>query len=155
MIDVLVDLVKPKPTHIMLSRQMRRKLTSLARSAGNNLEHDKNQLGFPVVRYGGQIVVINDFILDNFDDPTTIVSAPASYTPTQAIGATDDTSPIFALRLGEDGLCGINGEGMIQVERFDKLETKDAKRVRIKFYAGLRLTNKLAAAVLMSSNLAD
>jgi hypothetical protein len=40
---------------------------------------------------------------------------------------------------------------MIHVERFNQLETKDAERVRIKFYAGMRLTNKLAAAVLLSA----
>lgn len=149
MIDCLIDCVRPKATHIILSRQMRRKLNTLAQASGTNLEHDKNQLGFPVTRYGEQIVLINDFILDNFDDPTTIVSAPASYTYTTDAG---DTSPIFAVRMGEDGLCGINGAGMIQVEKFDQLETKDAKRVRVKFYAGIRLTNKLAAAVLMSAN---
>lgn len=151
MLQVLLDCVRPKATHIIMSRQMRRKMESLSRAAGSNLEHDNNQLGFPVTRFGEQVILINDFILDNFDDPTGVASAPASYTPTQAIGATDDTSPIFAVRMGEDGLCGINGEGMIQIERFDKLESKDAKRVRIKFYAGMRLTNKLAAAVLMSA----
>jgi len=151
MVDVLVDLVKPKATHIILSKLMRRKLASLARAAGTNLEHDKNQLGFPVTRYGEQIVLIDDNTPVNFPDPTLLVSAPASYTPTTAVSAGNDTSPIFAVRLGEDGLCGINGEGMIQVERFEKLETKDAKRVRIKFYAGMRLTNKLAAAGLFSA----
>ena len=151
MIDVLLDLVKPKATHLIMNRLMRRKLTSLARAAGNNLEHDKNALGFPVTRYGEQILLVDDSTPVNFDDPSTLVSAPASYDPTQAVAATHDTSPIFAVRFGEDGLCGINGEGMVQVEKFDKLETKDAQRVRIKFYAGMRLTNKLAAAVLMSA----
>lgn len=148
MIDCLVDCVRPKPTHLIMSRLMRRKLNALAQASGTNLEHDKNQLGFPVTRYGEQIVLINDFMLDNFDDPSGVVSAPASYTYTTDAG---DTSPIFAVRMGEDGLCGINGEGMIQAEKFDKLETKDAQRIRIKFYAAIRLTNKLAAAVLMSA----
>ena len=151
MLQVLLDCVRPKATHLIMSRQMRRKIESLARAQGNNLEHHRDQLGFMVETFGDQTILINDFMLDNFDDPTTIVSAPASYTPTQAISATHDTSPIIAVRMGEDGLCGINGEGMLQVERFEKLETKDAKRVRIKFYAGIRLTTKLAAAVLVSA----
>jgi len=151
MVDVLIDLVKPKPTHLLMSKLMRRKMTSLARASGNNLEHDKDQLGFPVTRYGEQIVLVGDFVPDNFDDPTLLVSAPASWDADQAVSATHDTSPIFAMRLAEDGLCGINGEGMIQTEKFDKLETKDAKRVRIKFYAGIRLTNKLALAGLYSA----
>jgi len=151
MIDVLIDLVKPKASHLIMSKLMRRKVSSLARAAGSNLEHDKNQLGFVVTRFGEQIVLIDDSTPVNFPDPTVLVSAPASYTPSTAVAAANDTSPIFAVRFGEDGLCGVNGEGMIQVERFDKLETKDAKRIRIKFYAGMRLTNKLAAAGLFSA----
>ena len=151
MVDVLVDLVSPKPTHLIMTKQIRRKIASLARAAGNNLEHDKNQLGFVVSKYGEQTILIDDSTPVNFPDPSTLVSAPASYTPSTAVAAGNDTSPVFAVRFGEDGLVGINGEGMIQIERFDKLETKDAKRVRVKFYAGMRLTNKLAAAVLMSA----
>lgn len=151
MIDVLVDLVKPKATHIVLNRLIRRKLAALARAAGTNLEHDKNALGMPVTRYGEQTILVDDYMPVNFPDPAALVSAPASYTPTTAVAAANDTSPIFAVRFGEDGLVGINGEGMIQVEKFDKLETKDAKRVRIKFYAGMRLTNKRAIAGLFSA----
>jgi hypothetical protein len=151
MVDVLVDLVKPKPTHIILNRLMRRKLQSLARAAGNNLTVETGALGNVVSRYGEQIVVVDDYVPVNFDDPAVLVSAPASWDDTQAVAATHDTSPIFAVRFAEDGLCGINGDGMINVETFDKLETKDAKRVRIKAYLGLRLTNKLAAAGLFSA----
>jgi hypothetical protein len=147
MIDVLLDVVKPKPTHIICSRAARRKIGSLARSAGENVEHDKNQLGFPVTRWGEQILLIDDALLDNMDDPSSNVTAIASYDYT----GSSDTLCIFAVRFGEDGLCGINGNGMIQIEKFDKLETKDAKRVRIKFYAGMRLTNKKAAGVLLAA----
>ena len=151
MVDVLVDLVKPKPTHLIMNRLMRRKIAALARAAGNNLTVREGVLGMPVLMYGEQSILIDDFMPVNFPDPSTLVSAPASYTPTTAVAAGNDTSPIIAVRFGEDGLCGINGEGMIQVERFDKLETKDAKRIRIKMYAGMRLTNKLAAAGLFSA----
>jgi hypothetical protein len=151
MVDVLVDLVKPSANYLVMNRLMRRKLASLARASGNNLVHDNDALGMPVTKYGDLIILIDDYVPVNFPDPTLLVSAPASYTPTTAVSAGNDTSPIFAVRFGEDGLCGINGEGMIQVERFDKLETKDAKRVRIKFYAGMRLTNKLAVAGLFSA----
>lgn len=151
MVDVLVDCVKPKPTHLVMNRQLRRKLGSLARAAGNNLTVDHNALGQIVTLYGEQTVLVDDYTPINFPDPAGIVSAPASYTPTTAVSAGNDTSPMFAVRMGEDGLCGIHGAGMIQIERFSQLETKDAERVRIKFYAGMRLTNKLAAAVLMSA----
>jgi len=151
MLDVLLSLVKPAATHIITNGQMIRKIASLARAAGSNLSHDNDQLGFPVTRYGDTEVLVDDYTPVNFPDPAGTVSAPASYTPTTAVAAANDTVPIFAVRFGEDGLCGINGEGMIQIEKFEKLETKDARRTRIKFYAGMRLTNKLASAGLFSA----
>jgi len=150
MIDVLLDVVKPKATDIICSRQMRRKLGGLARATSANLEHDKNQLGFVVTRWGEQRVLIDDALLDNMDDPSSSVTTIASYDYT----GSSDTSPIFAVRFAEDGLCGINGAGMINAVKINNggdLETKDAKRTRIKFYAGMRLTNKLAAGVLLSA----
>jgi len=157
MFDALVDAVRPAPTHLVMSRFSRRKLMSLAQTAGENLEHDKGQLGYPVTKYGEQIVLIDDQLKDNMDDSSTLVTAIASYDYNQTSTTAKDGQPIFAVRFGEDGLCGINGAGMIQTVRINNggdLETKDAKRTRIKAYLGLRLTNKLAAAVLLNGNYA-
>ncbi len=152
MIDALVDSVRDKATHIVMSRLMRRKTNALARAAGNNLVHDKDQLGFPVTRYGEQVLFIDDQIRNNMDDSTLLVTAIASYDYEQAINASaKDSSPIFAVRMAEDGLTGMNGDGMIQVVELGELEGKDAKGKRIKFYCGERLTNKRAAAVLMNA----
>ncbi len=150
-IEELIDKIRPKATHIISSRVFRRKLQTLARAAGTNLEHDMNQLGMPVTRYGEQIVVISDGILDNMDDPSTLVTDIAAYDYTQARTATDDITPIFAARIAEDGLSGITSaqNGMIQIEDIGTLPNKDATRTRIKFYCGLALFNKLALAGLM------
>lgn len=157
LIDELIDKVKPKPTHLIMSRLARRKLNTLARAAGTNLEHDKNALGFPVTRYGEQIILIADGILDNCDDPSGVFTAIATYDTTQTRAATHDISPIFAVRIGEDGFCGITSAalGMIQTEDIGKVQTKDATRTRIKFYCGLALFNKLAAAALMGTCCTD
>jgi len=153
MIHALVDSVAPAPTHIVMSKLMRRKLNTLTEAAGQNLEHDKDQLGFPVTKFGPQTVLVDEQIKNNMNDSSALVTAIASYDYDQAINATaKDTSPIFAVRMGEDGLCGINGVGMVQVEELGILEGKDAKGKRLKFYCGLRLTNKTAAAVLMNAN---
>ncbi len=154
MLRALRNAVKPKPTHYIMSRLNRSKLESLAEASGNNLEHDKDQLGEIVTRFGEQRVLIDDQIKNNMDDSSTLVTAIASYNYDQAIAATKDTSPIFCVRMDEDGLCGINGKGMIQVEDLGILEGKDAKGKRIKFYCGMRLTNKTAAAVLLNANYA-
>jgi hypothetical protein len=153
MVDHLIAAVKPSPTHFIMNWMGIQKISSLARAAGNNLQHDNDQLGFPVTRFGGITIIRDDWVPTNFTDPSSLVFAPASYTPTTAYAASNDIFPIFAARLGEDGLTGINGEGMIQIEPFDKLETKDAKRTRIKFYAGLSLRSKRALAGLFGAAL--
>lgn len=152
MLRALRDAVKPAPTDFIMSRLMRQKLESLAEAAGNNLEHDKDQLGQIVTRFGEQRVLIDDQIKNNMDDSTALVTAIASYNYAQAIAAAKDTSPIFAVRMAEDGLCGMSANGMIQVEDLGVLESKDAKGKRVKFYCGMRLTNKTAASVLMNAN---
>ena len=140
-------------THLVMSKLTRRKLNTLAEAAGQNMQHDKDQLGFPVTSFGGVRVLVDEQIKNNMNDSSTLVTAIASYDYDQAINATaKDTSPVFAVRMGEDGLCGINGVGMIQVEDLGILEGKDAKGKRLKFYCGLRLTNKTAAAVLLNGN---
>lgn len=151
MLDALRDAVRPIPTHFVMSRLMLRKLNGLAQAAGNNLEHDNDKLGFPVTKYGDQTVLIDDQLKDNMNDSTALVTAIASYNYDQAIVAAKDTSPIFAVRMGEDGLCGMNGVGMIQVEPLGTMEAKDATGYRVKFYCGMRLTNKRAAAVLLNA----
>lgn len=151
MLRALRDAVRPAPTHFVMSRLILRKLEGLAEASGNNLKHDEDKLGFPVTRFGEQKVLIDDQMLDNMDDSTALVTAIASHDYTQVIAAAKDTSPIFAVRMAEDGLCGINGVGMIQVEDLGILESKDAKGKRLKFYCGLRLTNKRAAAVLLNA----
>jgi len=152
MLRALIDATRPSPTHLIMSRLMRAKVETLAQAAGTNLEHGTNQLGQLVTRYGEQTLVIDDQIKNNMNDSSALVTAIASYDYTQAITTAKDISPVFAVRMGEDGLCGINGKGMIQVEDLGILESKDAKGKRIKFYCGMRLTNKRAAAVLLNCN---
>ncbi len=148
--DALVDRVRPKPTHLIVNRNMRRKLASLARASGSGIQVDLDQMGLPVTRWGEQIILLDDATPNNLPDNTTSVNAIASYDPATARGAGNDNSPVFAVRLAEDGLCGITSavDGMIQTEEVGQLENKDATRTRIKFYCGLALFSKLAAAVM-------
>uniref|UniRef100_A0A6M3KUK6 Putative capsid protein n=1 Tax=viral metagenome TaxID=1070528 RepID=A0A6M3KUK6_9ZZZZ len=153
MLDALRDAVRPKPTHFVMSRLMRRKVNTLVKAAGNDLRYEKDGIGGVTTFFGEQTLLIDDQIKDNLNLASSNVLAIASYDYDQAISASDkDMSPIFAVRMAEDGLCGINGVGMIQVVDLGELEGKDAKGKRIKFYCGMRLTNKRAAAVLLNVN---
>ncbi len=151
MLDALRDAVRPKPTHFVMSRLQRRRVNALTHAAGNDLRYDKDGIGGVTTFFGEEKLLIDDQIKDNMNDSSTLVTTIASYDYTQAATTAKDTSPIFAVRMAEDGLCGINGVGMIQIEDLGILEGKDAKGKRLKFYCGLRLTNKTAAAVLLNA----
>ena len=53
----------------------------------------------------------------------------------QAQGSSSVTSSIYAVRLGMEGVMGLESGSGIQVVEVGDLETKDANRWRIKSYA--------------------
>ena len=140
MIDQLIDAVKGgAPDLLLMSRRSRRKISALARAAGNNLEHDNAQFGFRVEYYGGIPIQISDFIKDTHTvsgSVETVLSGAAS-------------STIYAISLGEDGVAALTGSGLLNIVRMGQMETKDATRTRIKMYAGLALFSNVKAAALI------
>ena len=140
MLDELIDAIKGgKPDILLMSRRSRRKLQSLARAAGNNLEVGKGMLGEFIQLYNGIPVAVSDWVLDTHNVGSSLED---SYT-------TDADSTIYALQFGEGALCGISSPEMIQVERLGSLETKDASRTRIKWYVSLALFASVKAAALI------
>ncbi len=139
LLDQLRDCVKPKPDCFIMSRRMRRKLQSLARTSGDNYTYiaDPRKLGHVITMFGEQEVIISDFVPDNILDAAASITAIASYVQATTRATTVDNSVIFALRWDEnDGVAGVTN-GWIQTEDFDKLETKDASRTRIKLYSAM------------------
>ncbi|KKN03070.1 hypothetical protein LCGC14_1111260, partial [marine sediment metagenome] len=156
-VDELMDLVRPSTTHLLSSKSFRRKMNVLARAAGTNLVHDNDKLGMPVTMYGDVVVLTSDAVLNNLDDPSTLVTALTTYDTTQTRAATNDITPLFAMRIADDGVSGITSaqNGMIQTEDIGTLQNKDATRTRIKFYAGLAVFNKLSIAVMTACCMTD
>jgi len=127
-LDELIDAVKGgKPDLLLMSRRSRRKINALARAAGSNLEVGTGKLGEFVQFYNGIPIGVNDWILNTH----TLVGS----VETLMTGSTNST--IYALQFGEGALCGINGPGGLQIEPIGAMETKDAKRTRIKWYVSL------------------
>ncbi len=130
-LDELIDAVKGgKPDMILMSRRSRRKLNSLVRSTGSGvIVSDRNEFGQMVEYYDGIPIGVNDWISDE-----------------QTVGSNEDCSTLFAYQAGEGGLVGLTSPGGLQVERVGNLETKDARRTRVKWYVSLALftTSKLA-----------
>lgn len=131
-LDELIDQVKGGPSDLLLmSKRSRRSLNNLARTAGTFLETDRDDFGRMVQFYNGIPIGVSDYISD-----------------AQTVGTSTDCSTIYAFRLGEGALAGLTGPGGLQVERVGALETKDATRHRIKWYANIALFNTVALAKL-------
>jgi hypothetical protein len=131
-LDQLIDLVRGgKPEMLLMSRRSRRKLASLARAQGSNLQVGQGKLGEFVELYNGIPVAISDWVKDNY-----------------TVGSNSDCSAIFAFQLGEGAVCGLTSPEMIQVERLGSLETKDASRTRIKWYVSLANFSIVKCAML-------
>ena len=140
MLDQLIDAVKGGlPDLLLMSRRSRRKINTLSRAAGNNLEVGKGLLGEFVQLYNGIPIGVTDWQLD-----THVVAASLE---TATTGGT--SSIIYAVKFGEDGLSGLTSPGGLTVEPIGPMETKDATRTRIKWYCSLALFSSKKAAALI------
>lgn len=133
LMDQVIDKIKPgKPDAIFLSKRSRRKLSALRRSSGNLLETDVDQFGKRAFWYDGIPLLVDDFIPDNEVQGT---SGPVC-------------SSIFPVKFGMGvGVMGLE-HGGIQIDRVGDLETKDATRHRIKWYASMAIFSELGVARL-------
>ncbi len=132
-LDELIDTVRGgKPDLLLMSRRTRRSLNVLARASGSFLEADRDEFGNMLQFYDGIAIGINDHIDDD-----------------KEVGSSTDCSTVYAVQFGEGGLSGLTSAGGLDVERVGSLETKDATRVRVKWYASLALFNSVKLAKLV------
>lgn len=131
-LDEVIDAIKGgKPDMLLMSRRTRRGLNVLARASGSFLEADRDEFGQMLQFYDGIPIGINDFISD-----------------IQTQGTSTDCTVVYAMHFGEGGLMGLTAPGGLTVERVGSLETKDASRIRVKWYASLALFNTVKLSKL-------
>lgn len=132
-LDETIDKVRGgKPDMLIMSRRSRRKLTALGRAAGSGVVvADRNEFGMMTDYYDGIPVGVSDFVSDE-----------------KTVGNKSDCSTIYAVQWGEGAVAGLTSPGGIQVERIGSLETKDATRVRVKWYVAIAVFNALKLAKL-------
>lgn len=132
-VDELIDkVVEGKPHMLLMSRRSRRKLTALSRAAGSGLlVSDRNEFGQMLDYYDGVPIGVCDHVADD-----------------KRAGSSTDTSTIYALQYGEGAVAGLTGPGGLIAERVGSLESKDATRVRVKWYVALANFNSLKLAKL-------
>ena len=130
-LDHAIDLCeKGKPAFILMNKAVRRRLTKYLRTVGS-YQTKRDDFGKTWEVWGDGIpIVVTDRLLQ-----TELCDAEGYYASSEG----GQTSSIFVGMVGEEeGLMGLqNGE--ITTEVFEKLESKDATRTRIKWYCGLAL----------------
>ena len=132
-LDETIDKVRGgKPDMLIMSRRSRRKLSSLGRAAGSGVVvADRNQFGMMTDYYDGIPVGVSDYVND-----------------AKTVGTSRDCSTIYAVQWGEGAVAGLTAPGGLQMERVGSLETKDATRVRVKWYVAIAVFNSLKLAKL-------
>lgn len=138
-LDELIDQVN-SPTHLLMSKTMRRRITQAARSTGTSgyVTWDKDTFGRQIARYNDlPIVTIEN---DNEDIPIM------GFDEACPGGGATGTS-IYCVSLGAGMLMGIQNGG-IDARDLGELEQKSAFRTRVEWYSGIAIFNGKSAARL-------
>lgn len=138
LIDQLIDLVKGgKPDCLLTSKKQRRKLKALLAASAHYVEAGETSFGRQVMMYDGIPVLASDFLVD-------------TETADDLSGGT--FSSMWAIKFGAaDGLAGLTNGG-VEVVDVGQLETKDASRVRVRWYVGMALLRDSAVGRLRGLN---
>jgi hypothetical protein len=137
-VDELIDAIQGTPDLLLMNAKMRRKVNNLIRAAGQATEVVNDQFGRRIDAYAGiPIGVVGDDSEGNailgFDEDD---------------GSSNlDTTSIYAIRFGLDGLHGIQTEAM-SVRDLGELDSKPALRTRIEWYSGFVVKHPKAVARL-------
>ena len=130
-LDAAIDACEAgKPDCILMSKQTLRNMARYLRTVGS-FETTRDEYGNTWKVWGDNIPIATSDWLYNSElcDGSGMFSA----------ATTGATSSIFVIKFGDgDGLIGLQNGG-IATETWEKLETKDASRTRLKWYVGMAL----------------
>ena len=131
-VDPAIDKVLgTKPDMIVTTRKQRRALKALLQASAHYVERGESSFGRMVMMYDGIPVEISDFLVD-----TETTSAKTGGTQ----------SSMWFLHFGaDDGIVGLQN-GSVEVVDLGQLESKDAQRVRIRWYVSIAVLRDSAIA---------
>lgn len=137
-LDQAIDLVTAgTPNAIICNKNIRRRMTEYLRTVGSH-QTERDEYGNLWEFWQGIPILVSDAFLQTETISSDTFSAKTG-------GAC--SSLVIAYFSEGDGVFGIQNGG-ITVEMFDKLETKDASRARIKWYAGMAYSTYKAFAII-------
>jgi hypothetical protein len=128
-----------EPTHLYMSKAMRRRFTQAART-----EAVSGHIGFTQDSFGRTQTTYNDLpilIADRNQDVFTTLA----FDETSGFGATADATSVYVLSLRDEMFQGIQN-GIMDVRDLGELEDKPVKRTRVEWYVAPWLAHPRAAA---------
>lgn len=136
-LDAAIDQVV-EPTHILMNKAMRRRLTTAAKnsSIGGDLQWNKDDFGRQVAFYNSLPIIEMD--------PLDSAYRTLAFDEAGPGGGTTSTS-IYVVSIGEGKLHGLQN-GDMDVRDLGELESKPSFRTRVEWYLGLGLFHPKAAA---------
>lgn len=137
-LDELIDAIDGTPDVLLMNKTMRRKTNALMRAAGQASETVSDAFGRQIPAYAGTPIGI----VEDDADGNAILGFD------EDDGSSNlDTTSIYALRFGLDGVHGIETESL-DARDLGELDSKPAYRTRIEWYAGTVFKHPKAAARL-------
>jgi len=152
MMDCLVDAIKPgKPDVLLMSRRMRRWLNALSRASGSSglMLTDSKLFGLKMMHYDEIPIYVSDWIPDNIQDGASSVLPIASYVQSTTRASGYDNSIIFAMKIGEDDVTGLQA-GNMKHERETFVEDYNAIRNRFSWNVSAMCKKKFSLAALIN-----
>lgn len=130
------------PTHIIMNKTMRRRLTAAARTytVGGFIEYTQDQFGQTQTMYNGLPILTVDL------DATGAAILPFTEAATSG---TATACSIYVVSMGDGSLMGLQNGGM-SVRDLGELQTAPAFRTRVEWYNGIAIFNGRAVTRLWS-----
>jgi len=142
-LEKAVDLCKDGADLIVMTKQMRRAINKYLKGVGGITSTEvqgKSVQSILDVPIAVDDVLSNDEAADlqyGTNEGATAVYGH-NYADGTALGDDDNGTSIFVLKFAPEACCGVH-DAPIKVEPIGALETKDAERVRVKWYVSLML----------------
>lgn len=125
------------PRIIMMSKPMRRGLSYYLDSVGDHFTAGRDEFGRLIEKFRNFEIGVSDHISN-----VEITGAAGAFsTRTGGTSTSDSCTTIFVLSFGPKAVCGLQGTQGIETKDLGDLETKDARRHRIKWYNSLMFQN--------------
>ena len=139
-LDAAVDAVD-NPTHLVMSKAMRRRLTAAARTTtvGGFITYSVNEFGEKIAAYNDLPILIVDY-----DDTGARV---IDFNEVGSGGATATATSIYVVSIGDGMLTGLQN-GVMDVRDLGELQTSSVMRTRVDWYVGLAALHGRCAARL-------